>query len=448
MVRRPDASEAPPLGTLVPCPHCGRSFELTTALAAPLLDEERRRLEASVAEKAAALAEGERLLASRQAVLEEQRQGLEHEVASRVAMERAALVPGLKQQARQEAFAERDAEKEALRAQNSDLMKEMKEATARVVDLLERNQGLEAAARKDSVAAAEAARASREAGRAQAEEEARLKLAEKDRKIGALVTDLERARRMAEQGSEQSQGEVLELDFEGQLRREFPGDAIEPIATGVNGADLLHRVFLPAGECGSILWEVKRTKNWSEAWVGKLVEDQAAAKATFAVLATQALPKDVTTIGLRGKVFVTSLACAPVVAAFLHRWVVELASERQAAQGRREKTASLYDYVRSDGFRTRFDAIYRTAESLQKQLLAEMRVIRNQWKKRYWEIERLITGLTSLGGDFNGILGGSTPVLPALDLQALEAGSDEEPLPPPERGVGDEPESEPPGLLF
>src|SRR4029450_7673070 len=102
-----------------------------------------------------------------------------------------------------------------------------------------------------------------------------------------------------EQGSQQLQGEVQEIELESLLRAKFAHDLIEPVPKGEFGGDVLQRVRGPNGqECGSILWESKRTKNWSDGWLAKLREDQRAAKAEIAVILSQVLPKDVGTFGL------------------------------------------------------------------------------------------------------------------------------------------------------
>ena len=54
------------------------------------------------------------------------------------------------------------------------------------------------------------------------------------------LTDM---KRKFEQSSQQSQGEVMELELEKSLKAEFPADGIERIAKGKFGADILHKVM-------------------------------------------------------------------------------------------------------------------------------------------------------------------------------------------------------------
>ena len=114
-----------------------------------------------------------------------------------------------------------------------------------------------------------------------------------------MQRQIEELRRKAEQGSQQLQGEALEIELERMLRSRFPRDLIEPVPKGEFGGDVLHRVLGPAGQtCGTILWESKRTKNWSDGWLAKLRDDQRAAKAEIALIVSSALPKGVETFDL------------------------------------------------------------------------------------------------------------------------------------------------------
>src|SRR4030042_2204823 len=129
---------------------------------------------------------------------------------------------------------------------------------------------------------------------------------EKEQTIASMQKQIEDLKRRADQGSQQLQGEVLELEVEQLLRTKFPNDMIEPVPKGEHGGDVIQRVIGPLGQtCGIILWESKRTKNWSDGWLTKLREDQRAAKEEVAVIVSQALPKEVETFGLIEGVWVT-----------------------------------------------------------------------------------------------------------------------------------------------
>src|SRR5207237_5552268 len=120
----------------------------------------------------------------------------------------------------------------------------------------------------------------------------------KEKVISDLQQQISVLKQKAEQGSMQLQGEVLELDFENQLKTAFVHDVVQEVSKGVRGGDVQHTVQTNTGyHCGMILWETKRTKNWSGAWTDKLKEDMRAVKAELAVLVTQALPDGVKHFG-------------------------------------------------------------------------------------------------------------------------------------------------------
>lgn len=157
----------------------------------------------------------------------------------------------------------------------------------------------------------------------------------------------------AEQGSMQLQGEVLELDLENQLKAAFIHDQLEAVSKGVRGADVQHSVRTNTGHpCGMILWETKRTKNWSGGWTDKLKEDMRAAKAELAVLVTQILPDDVKHFGLVDGVWVCDYASALPLAVALRSGLVNAAIARLAETGKAWSTTFILPHRRHSFFPT------------------------------------------------------------------------------------------------
>lgn len=88
---------------------------------------------------------------------------------------------------------------------------------------------------------------------------------------------------------------MLELAIEEGLRRDFPMDAIEEVKKGARGGDVLQRVTTRSGQhAGVLLWETKRARDFSPAWISKVKDDMRAVGAEVGVLVTMptALPKD------------------------------------------------------------------------------------------------------------------------------------------------------------
>ena len=143
-------------------------------------------------------------------------------------------------------------------------------------------------------------------------EKFKLSSVEKDKKIEDMQKLIEDLQRKSQQGSQQTQGEIMELVLEDMLRSEFIYDVIKPVAKGIRGADIEQHVSENGRECGVILWESKRTKNWSKEFIPKLKEDQRNIRANIAAIATTVLPDSVQSFGLVDGVWVCDFRYAVV----------------------------------------------------------------------------------------------------------------------------------------
>ena len=244
---------------------------------------------------------------------------------------------------------------------------------------------------------------------------------EKEETITAMQKQIEDLKRRAEQGSQQLQGEVQELELENLLRAKFPFDTIEPVPKGEFGGDALQRVVSPGGQpSGTILWESKRTKNWSDGWLVKLREDQRTAKADVAVLVTQVLPKGVESFDVVDGVWVTSPRAVLPVATVLRHTLLQVSMARQATEGQQTKTEMIYQYLTGPRFRHRVEAIVEAFSTMQEDLDKERKAIMKQWAKREEQIERVMGATVGMYGDLQGIAGKSLQEIEGLELPALQ----------------------------
>ncbi len=268
----------------------------------------------------------------------------------------------------------------------------------------------------------------KEKAKREVEDAINLKLAEKDLTIKAMQDRIEELKRTSEQGSQQVQGEVLELLLEQQLGAKFPHDRLEPVAKGEHGGDLLHRVHLPTGvRCGSILWETKRTKHWSDGWLTKLREDQQAAKAETAVIVSFALPRGVESFDQIDGIWVIHPRTVVPMATALRSAMIEVHNTRQSGIGQLTKMEMIYAYLTGPQFRLRMEAIVAAFDDMKDDLAKERKAIMKQWQKRESQIERLIVAATGMYGEMQGIAGSS---LPELRGMALLDGDEQEESPP------------------
>jgi hypothetical protein len=232
---------------------------------------------------------------------------------------------------------------------------------------------------------------------------------------------IEELKRKAEQGSQQLQGEVQELELESVLRVKFPFDSIESVPKGEFGGDVLQRVVSANGQAGgTILWECKRTKNWSDGWLAKLREDQRTAKAEISVLVSQVLPKGVETFGAVDGVWVTNPRAALPVATILRHTLLEVSMARQVSEGQQTKTEMVYQYLTGPRFRQRVEAIVEAFSSMREDLDKERKAIMKQWAKREEQIERVMGATVGMYGDLQGIAGKSIQEIEGLEIPAIE----------------------------
>lgn len=379
------------------------------------LDEERGRGEARLEEALRAKEAMEREIAAREVELEKLlKEGIE---AARA--EEASKA----QQAAQNAVA---VEVEDLRRKSEEQSRLLKEAQDAELDLRQQKWLLEE--RQKALSLEVARRLEEEVGKVERstvqrlEEEHRLQDAEKDKKLQDAQRNIEELRRRLQQGSQQTQGEVLELELEGLLASTFPFDAISPVPKGVTGADVVQKVISPSGhDCGTIVWEAKRTKNWSDGWVQKLKDDQRTLKAELAVIVSEALPKDCRHFSQINGVWVANPQCALSLATALRIQLIQVAVTKLAGVGKNEKMELLYSYLSGAEFRQRVETIVEAFGEMQKDLAEERKVAERRWAKREKQLLRVIGSTSGMYGDLQGLIGSSLQTIPAL----LEGVSDE-----------------------
>jgi len=252
-------------------------------------------------------------------------------------------------------------------------------------------------------------------------EQHRLKDREKDKLIETMKTQIEELKRKAEQGSQQMQGEVLENELEELLKTKFRHDIVLPVPKGMRGADVIQKVITSSGQpCGTIIWESKRTKTWSDSWIDKLKEDQREAKADIAVIVSTTLPKDITGIAQINGVWVTNYTLATGLAVALRSGLIEVAKVKTSIEGKSGKMEMLYEYLSGPEFRQQIEGIVEAFATMKNDLDAEKRAMEKIWAKREKQIEKVVKNTGRMYGSLQGIIGSPLPELNVLELKALK----------------------------
>jgi hypothetical protein len=401
----------------VTCPECGHAFPLSEAVLGSLRDGVRKELSADVAKREHSLEKKLTELRTREEHLHKQSADLESEVQKR-------LHAQLKEA---EARARKLAE-DSLSLQLKDLETQLAEKAGALRTAQEKELELRRAQRrlKEEREAFEIEMtrkidgerdALRQKLTAQLEEENRLKFAEREKVITDLRHEMELLQRKAAQGSQQTQGEVMELDLAANLGVTFPSDKIAEISKGVRGADIAQSVISPTGrDCGIILYESKRTKNWSDAWVPKLKEDMRNARAELGVIVTETLPEGVKRFGLVDGVWVTDYASVLPLASSLRFTLQQLAIAKLAQDGAKEKMAILYAYLTGAEFRQRVEGVIDAFTTMKEDLDAEKRALTKHWARREKQLGQVVENMAGMFGDIQGISGSALPDIKSLAL--------------------------------
>ncbi len=410
------------------CPKCKYEIEVTEVLSSQLREQLSKEYEAEGRRKDQEFTAKAVDLQKREAALEAAKQSIDGEVQSRLTKERLRLDKEAAAKAREDVALEMQEKDTEL----SNTKRKLQEAQKAELDLRKRATDLEDQKRELDLTIARKLDDERQkiwdTAKKEATEERALKEAEKEKQIADLRKQIADLQRKSEQGSQQAQGEVLEIELEDLLRRTFPYDSIEPVPKGVHGGDVIQRVHDASGmDCGVLLWESKRTKVWSDDWLPKLRDDQRAAKAQVSILVSIELPKSIATFGHVDGVWITNRACALGLVAALRAGLIDVAYAKRSVEGRQEKMEILYNYLSGAEFRHRVQGVVEAFMTLREELEAEKRAMQRIWAKRHKQLDRAVTNTAGFYGDLSGIIGASLPQIEQLELPALTHDDSEEP---------------------
>jgi hypothetical protein len=250
------------------------------------------------------------------------------------------------------------------------------------------------------------------------EEAQALKLKEKDEQLEQLKRSLEDAKRKADQGSMQVQGEALELAIERWLSQQFPFDTIEEVKKGAFGADCIQTVHTrDAQNCGIICYESKNTKAWSDAWISKLKQDMLKVGADIGVLVTSVYPNGMERMGWVDGIWVCSLDEFKGSVSLLRESLIRIHATVQKEENKADKMSLLYNYLTGNEFQMQLKAIVDGFIQMQTELDKERRSLMAAWKRRQKLIDSVLANTTEMYGSLQGIAGGNA--LPKIDVLEL-----------------------------
>jgi hypothetical protein len=246
-------------------------------------------------------------------------------------------------------------------------------------------------------------------------------IAEKEKQLEDQKKLIAEMQRKSEQGSMQMQGEVLELALENMLREAFPFDIIDEVGKGVRGADVIQTVRNKySHECGKIIYETKRTKNFEHSWIEKLKHDMVGQKANVAVLVTEAYPKELDRFGIIDGVWVCKFVDIKPLVMLLRDTMEKIHAASSAQENKGDKMVLLYSYLTGNEFRHQIEAIVEGFKAMEDGLSSEKKAMQRIWKEREKQLEKVLTNTIDFYGSVRGIAGSSVP-----EIKMLELGNDD-----------------------
>lgn len=369
---------------LIKCKNCGADIEVTDAFAHQIEEDLKRKLESQHAERLA-----EAVKAAEGRTLE--KASKEFQLKLEMALE--------------------DAKEEKER--NKKLVDEVSKMTEELRALRRKDEERELQMKKTL---ADEETKIRDEARKKALEEHELKDREKDQNYQVALKQIEDLKAKLQQGSQQAQGESLELALEELLKREFPMDVIEEVKKGQRGADIMQRVVDKKGrECGIILWESKNAQ-WSAGWAAKLKEDQRQAKADLAVLVVTDPPKGLETYTHENGVWISMRKFVVPLAMSLRYGLIREYFVRDMQDGKNEKKEELYRYITSLEFTQRMDAIIEAFDGMREEVEREKRWFATKWARQEKHIRKVIDHMHGVRGDLQGVVGKALPELKEASL--------------------------------
>ena len=297
--------------------------------------------------------------------------------------------------------------------QNKKLMSQLEELNTSLRNTLREKDQIKIAADKKVL---ESENQIRQEVKTLVDEEYRLKLKEQEKKLNDMEKALVVARRKAMQGSEQLQGEVLELELESLLKREFSLDEINEIKKGVKGADIIQIVKNKHLEkCGIILYESKNAA-WSTLWLSKFKNDIRTANANIGILVSRQMPNNEDMMCMNGVWVVKPKLVLPLATAIRNQ-ILAVYTANNNAQNKDIKMENLYQFLIGAEFKHRIEAIIENYTLLQSEMEKERRLAEIRWSKQEKSIRAVIDNTLGMYGDLQGITGDSLGQLKQLETK-------------------------------
>jgi hypothetical protein len=412
---------------LIKCPNCGTEFPVEDALAHQAEERIKKEYQQKIAIQ-------NKEFIKQKEILDKEKQDFELKKQRENELFQERLKKSVDEERnklRQETLKENELVIKQLQEENEQRKKENTQLKQKEVSLLEKEKQLKEAQEQMELEMKKQFLQKQEELEAEVrrkeQERNELRVKEYEKKLEDQKKLIEEMQRKVEQGSMQMQGEVQELALEGLLRATFPHDIIDEVGKGVKGADIIQTVVNAFQQvCGKIIYESKRTKAFSESWIEKLKDDQREQGATLAVIVTETLPKDMLRFGRKDGVWICTYHEIEGLIFVLREMLLREYSIRAAEENKDDKMQLLYNYLTSDDFRQRVEAIVEGFSTMKLDMEKEKRAMQSIWKQREKQIEKVISNTVDMYASVKGIAGNAIAPVKALELSSPEESNTEE----------------------
>jgi hypothetical protein len=424
------------MATNIKCPNCATVFDVENVLSADVEQKLKQRYEKQLQESLSQINNEKKKLESLQKDFEEKKKKENELFQQKLQQEKLKLESELQQQLRKTIAGDYENKLRLLQQAAEENEEKLKTARRKEFEFLKKEQEIKNKEQELEITLQtklleernllmQQIRKEEESRNSLKETEYQLKLKELEKQLEDQRKLAEEMKRKAEQGSMQLQGEAQELLLEEMLRDYFPYDKVGEVGKGVEGADCIQVVRNAIGiDCGKIIFESKRTKTFSAAWIEKLKTDMRNQQADVAILVTQAYPKDMSCFGERDGVWICSFSEVIALTSALRHTIIRIAETKKAEENKGEKMQMLYSYLTGNEFRQQIETIVEGFLSMKNSISKERIQMEKLWKEREKQLEKVLLSTSGMYGSIKGIAGTSIGEIPLL-----EDGIEEEPEP-------------------
>jgi hypothetical protein len=420
------------MATMIKCPSCSFEFPLEEALNDELKDTIEKEKAELRQKMASHIQAKESEFKKQEAALQLQLLSKDKEIDEKLAVEKNKLQQELQASIRKSVTNDFENQLALLKQADAEKEEKLKESRKKELDFLQKEQALQIKEEELQLTLQRQLIAEREKLKEQLQKEEVEKTSIREQEFQLREKELlkqlddqkklaEEMKRKADQGSMQLQGEVQELLLEEILKTTFPYDTISEVGKGVRGADCIQTVRNNFGvEAGKIIYESKRTKDFSNDWIEKLKSDMRILGADVAIIVTQTFPKDMDRFGEKDGVYICTFSEVRSVALLLRNGLLKIYDAKKSQDNKGDKMVMLYDYLTSNEFGEQWNAIREGFMNMKLSIQRERDTMEKLWKAREKQLEKVLLNAAHIKGSVEGIAG--------ADAVNLSISDDEEPL--------------------